>query len=197
MGQVLSLEDFAALDAKSEPPISQKAVLSLSDFEQIGSTEDAVKFDTPNPRFDLEQGLFKTMIKGTSEFFKNIGESFKIGDESSNIDIMGYSALMGEFDYDKDVKPIREKFNKRVAENPIEGGNILSDAIYTISGMLPAMGKGLIEGKAVGATAALATAAFGQAGPQIATPEEILTVPAAFAAGSTAGSMNYWYKQGA
>src|SRR3990167_5410319 len=163
MGQVLSLEDFAALDAKSEPPISQKAVLSLSDFEQIGSTEDAVKFDTPNPRFDLEQSLFKTMTKGTSEFFKNIGESFKIGNESSNIDMMGYSALMGEFDYVTDVKPVREKFNQKVKENPIDGGNWMSDAIYTVSGMIPAMGKGLIEGKETGTIAGLGVAAMGQA----------------------------------
>src|SRR3990167_11173454 len=160
MGQVLSLEDFAALDAKSEPPISQKAVLSLSDFEQIGSTEDAVKFDTPNPRFDLEQSLFKTMTKGTSEFFKNIGESFKIGDESSNIDMMGYSALIGEFDYDTDVKPIRERFNKKLKEDPIDGGYFLSDAIYAVSGMIPAMGKGLIEGKEFGLGGALGVSAF-------------------------------------
>ena len=177
--------------------MSQKPVLSMSDFERLGSAEDSIKNGVPDERFDLEQNVFKAMAKGTQEFFKNIGESFKIGNESSNIDIMGYHALIGEIDYDSEVKPVRISFDKKVAENPIEGGNWMSDAIYTVSGMIPAMGKGLIEGKGTGATAALGVAALGQAGPQVAIPEEVITVPGAFAVGSTVGSMNYWYKQGA
>src|SRR3990167_6007939 len=166
MEKVLSMEEFQKLDTQPEPPMSGKSVLSMSDFERLGSAEDSITSRGADDRFELEQDVHRTMSKGSRGFFENIAESFKIGNESSNIDMMGYSALMGELDYTVDVKPIRERFNQKVKENPIEGGNILSDAIYTVAGMIPAMGKGLIEGKAVGAAAALTTAAFGQAGPQ-------------------------------
>lgn len=187
--RVLSLEEFNALGDMPEPPMSQKSVLSLAEFERIGSAEDSIKNNIPDDRFGLEQDLFTTMSKGSQKFFENISESFKIGNESSNIDMMGYSALTGEFDYMKDVKPIREKFNQRLKDNPINGSNPLSDAIYTISGMLPAMGKGFAEGKETGMIAGLGVAAMGPAG--------IAASPAAFAVGDVMGSMDYWYKQGA
>ena len=188
MGQVLSLEEFSAIDTEKEPTISQKKVLSISDFEHLGSAEEAIRIDAPSERFSLEKNVFKTMAKGSKQFFDNIGESFKIGNEASNIDMMGYSALTGELDYQTDVKPIRDEFNKRVTADPVKSENILSDAIYTVSGMIPAMGKGLIKGKELGMAAAIGVSAMGPAG--------VAAAPAAFAVGDVLGSMDYWYKQG-
>jgi hypothetical protein len=69
---------------------------------------------------------------------------------------------------------------------------IAADVVNTVS-------EGWKTGLTSAAGAASAAAAAGQAGPQVATPEEIVTVPgaalSAFVAGTTAGSVNESLKQ--
>lgn len=193
MSKTLSIDEFEQLPADDTAPVSQKKSLSVDEFERLGQVEQSVKSNDGNPEFQVHRNIFQTMSKGTEDFFGNIKESFKRGNDSSHLDMMAYSALTGEFDYEKDVKPIRQQFLQKVAEDPIKGSNFLSDAIYSVSGMLPAMGKGFIAGKETGAVAALTAGAASAIFP----PAEAVSVPVAFAAGDAAGSMDYWRKQGA
>lgn len=187
--RVLSLNEFTALPEQEQVPMAAKPVISLADFDRIGGAEHAVKDGIDDGSFALERALFDAMSKGSQTFTDNLVESFKIGDESSKLDMMGYGALSGEFDYHKDIKPIRDAFNKRLAERPKEDHGVLSNAIYTVAGMVPAMGKGYLEGLQLGSTVAVGSALMGPAG--------VAAAPAAFAAGTQVGSLNYWYRQGA
>lgn len=185
--QVLSLDEFAALDTAPEPPMAQKQVLSMDEFEQLGSAEEAIKSGVPNERFSQEQNLHKVMSKVSPSFHENMAESFKRGDADSNLDMMGYGLITGEMEYDE-IRPIEDEYNKRVAENPIDGGNHFTNALYTIAGMIPAMGKGVVEGKERGMQMAIGAAVIPGAQP---------FVPEAFVFGETMGSLEYWGKQGA
>jgi len=183
--------------------------------EELLSFEDMVGYQSPfpdttfsfeemtqiQPREEVERSFAENisglLTNAPREFFSDVSKSFGRGDTASDLDIMSYGALTGDFDFNKDVRPMIDTFESQVRDDPIEGDNILSNAIFSVANMLPAMGKGIAEGFTTGTVAGAGTALLGQAGPQVAFPEEAITVPAAFAFGTTVGSMNYWYKQGA
>jgi hypothetical protein len=123
-------------------------------------------------------------------------ESWSRGDEAVAIDLEGWEALTG-FRDSKSVLARRQEFRERVAADPVRGENVASGILHKTAEILPGMVRGQLEGAMYGVPAAGAAVLAGQLGPQAALPEEIITAPVAFAAGSTAGAVGFWYKQGA
>jgi hypothetical protein len=128
-------------------------------------------------------------------FWGNIAESFKRGDINSEISQMKMLAKQGIVEYDS-VKAIVDYQRNVEMADPIESENVITDALYAVSGMLPAIFKGGIEGAGTGAIAGTGAAIAGQLGPQALAPEEVITVPVAYAAGQMYGSFDYWRRQG-
>lgn len=135
--------------------------------------------------------------KNERSLWGNIRESYSRGQMAAEIDQASYMAKNKQLDFKKDVLPLIQERDRINSSDPIEGGNFLTNAMYSVAEMAPAMLGGIIEGAGTGAVAGLGAAAIGQAGPQVLTPEEIITVPTAYAAGSVAGSFDYWRRQGA
>lgn len=87
--------------------------------------------------------------------------------------------------------------------DPIES-NMATQFIYGLAGILPGIIKGVDAGlgeAVLGAATGIAAAGIaGQLGPQIALPEEILTVPAAALGGAGIGLQfgmaEFWYREG-
>lgn len=143
----------------------------------------------------------KGIIEGERDIIGNIAESFRRGEVQSTLDYMAWEAMEGKRDW-KEVEKLRKGFQQKSSEDPVKARNWLTKSIMTVSGMLPNMIKGLMKGQAMGAGTALAAGgtafALGQAGPQIATPEEVVTVPVAagtgYALGTKIGATEYWRK---
>jgi len=206
--QVLSPDEFFAETAETTP-LAEKRVLSPDEFfapQEIEKTLSARGSDPTleiAPEHNLEVKFHDFLsapvstigsLVGTpiaqSPFGKGMVEAFQQGNDDSNLDIASFSAMMsgGAKYFDEHIVPIEAAFNERKANNPVKGSNFLSDAMYQISGMLPAIGKGLAEGKTTGAAMAVAAAAL---------PGGQAVIPEAFVFGDVAGSMTYWMKQGA
>ena len=157
--------------------------------EPVG--EFAIKEDFPAFQTEMPAETTGTRIEEEPEkersFVGNVIESFKRGDTQTMLDYMSYEAMQGKQDWEK-VSKIRKEFEKKVKDDPVEANNYLTKSIMGLSGMLSAMFRGVVEGQksgvAGGLGAAGAAAIGGQAGPQIALPEEIITVPSAFATGT-------------
>jgi len=77
--------------------------------------------------------------------------------------------------------------NQRLQDLPSASSGLLTGASKLLGQMVPTTAKAVTTGLAYGLGAAGATAIAGQTGPQIALPEEILTVPAAAGLGFTVG----------
>lgn len=132
-------------------------------------------------------------------FWEKIKQRWRMGREQAVDDQLAYRAMMGEVPYDE-VKGTLDQ-----SEEPAKGKAWYSEGLLGAVQMVPAMVDGMAEGfkmglkgSMVGGSVALVA---GQAGPQVVTPEELITVPTAavmgFSAGNSAGNTMYWYRQGA
>jgi hypothetical protein len=168
---------------------------SLDEAMQTTSVlpEKEQKFYRLNDVMALETDNVK---KNENTFWGNMKDSFRRGQASADIDQAGYFARIGDLDFDKNVRPLVEMRQKLAEEKPIRGDNFVSNTLYQIAEMAPAMLNGIIEGKTTGALAAGGAAVVGQMGPQALTPEEIVTVPGAYAVGTLIGGFEYWRRQG-
>ncbi len=135
---------------------------------------------------------------------EEIKESARRGDRSVLLDLMAFEALEGKRPWLEVEKAIAD-FEAEVTADPLAANNWLEKAVQGAAGMLPGMVRGIVEGKKTGAIAGAGTGAMtalilGQAGPQVALPEEVLTVPAAammgYTVGSAAGAAEFWRKIG-
>jgi len=141
---------------------------------------------------------------GERGFFGNIAESYRRGRKGMELDQAVYAARFEGVGDPVAARQARAEQQQREAADPIEG-NFFSKFIYGPANILPGMIAGpkealpLATAGAVGAAGMAALA--GQAGPQVAIPEEIVTVPGAavlgFKTGMAMGSTRYWFKQGA
>jgi hypothetical protein len=136
-------------------------------------------------------------------FIGNIAESMRRGKEQILSDVAVYEAMQSGENIE-DALRARNKFLQREVVDPVEG-NFLSNLVYKTAKVLPGWfesGKEAIDETILGAASGAGMAAlWGQFGPQAATPEEVITVPAAAIKGAkvgyTMGSAQFWYKQGA
>ena len=153
-------------------------------FESSGQAADWIKTGATRTPRSYTEGLDESYRRG-KEGFRNDQKYFEA--------ILSGDNAMADKLYDQHKRMLATD-----AVDPIgTDGNLLSKASYGTARILP----GMIEGGkqslpwviAGGVTAAVA----GQLGPQIAVPEEILTVPAAMGVGFKVGATHAWYKQGA
>jgi len=143
-----------------------------------------------------EETPVEDVVNVSRSFVDNIAEAWSRGLRGVELDALMYEASLGLQDY-KQVAKMRETFEKKMQSDPVKGTNWLSDNLYKVVQMAGPMLKGYTEGGALGATYAAGALAAGQMGPQAIAPEEVITMPAAFAAGMMTGSGFYWYRQGA
>ena len=129
MPNTLTIDQFESIPETETQPVSQKTVLNVNDFETLGGVETSVLENKDDPENELNRNVFKSLSKGNRNFFENISESFKRGNDSQNLDIMTYESLIGQQDYRQEIQPVKRAFRSRVEADPIKGGNFLSDAI--------------------------------------------------------------------
>ncbi|KKN66029.1 hypothetical protein LCGC14_0475070 [marine sediment metagenome] len=144
-------------------------------------------------------------------FFAKMGEAYSRGKDSVLADIAVYDSAATGIGNEEEALRIRNDLQYVDRVDPISS-SFLGDVIY---GNTRVMGQwfqsgpkavvggavGAVVGGAVGAGAAVVA---GQLGPQVATPEELVTVPAAirfgakkgFQWGMRAGAGHFMYKQG-
>lgn len=136
-------------------------------------------------------------------FVNNIKESWSRSGENIDFEIAAAHAMSkSRADFDK-VRNIYDRYQKRQHLDPVEG-NWFERMFYggagIASGIVKSGGESLDEALAGAIAGATAAAVGGQMGPQIATPEEIITVPGMAAGGATvgftAGMTSFWHKQG-
>lgn len=123
--------------------------------------------------------------KNERNFFGNMKESFIRGQASAELDQAAYLARNKMLDFDTEVRPLLEAQKKIVSGDPIEGENFVSNTMYAIANMAPAMLNGIVEGKA---SAAIAGGAAAVSFPPAVIPMAI--------AGDLAGSFSHWRRQG-
>ena len=141
--------------------------------------------DQPQPEKE-EMGIAAQLMEAASR-----------GSESFDLDLEGYDVATGSKPYEPYAEK-RKQFESKSAEQPLtlRKSNLLGRAAIGAAEMIPGMVKGYVAGVPAGATAGTAAAIAGQLGPQALIPEEIITVPTAFAWGMATGSAGEWYKQG-
>lgn len=130
----------------------------------------------------------------TEGFPNQVVEALRRGFEQIELDEMGEDVIEGKRPYDE-VQRAYEDFRDREQYDPLDGNWIRRSFLGALK-MAPHTVNSLIQAGAYGAVAGGAALAFGQAGPQIAAPEEAATVPIAFGAAFRAKMLQYWYKQG-
>jgi hypothetical protein len=131
----------------------------------------------------------------TPEFFTKTKKAFQRGGGAVNVDFMWRKAQTGEIT-EAEAQAAEDAFNKLQRSDPVEGRNFAESLWLKTVGITAPMVKGTLKGFKYGTVAGGAAAVGGQLGPQAIAPEEIVTVPGAFAAGHTIGSLKYWAEQG-
>lgn len=191
-------DDLGLMDTgKKEQPLKKSKL--RDDLGIMG--EEYSKPEDPRESLTFFQKVLTTkpadLLTQPVEVFDNIKESFRRGSISADIDQASYLASIGKLDFDKDVRPLIEQRDKILESDPIKSKKKIVQALYSVAEMLPAMIEGSMQGASVGLTAAAGAGIAGQLGPQVALPEEGITVPLAYSFGQAAGSFEYWRRQGA
>lgn len=172
--------------------VFDEAIAELS--AQSSFDEPALTGDPAGNIFDEASAEYDEQDKG---FVSNVKSSYRHGQALTDLGLLRSRQLFGE-DSDEIRTGITDA-KKRMddTEADIGKGNFAERAVNYAADMAPMMiesfKKGTTRGLAMGMGAGTITALAGQAGPQVAFPEEIITVPAAFAGmygvGTISGSM--------
>lgn len=182
-------------------PIDTKGTATL---RLIGPADNDEKIEAESESFISR--LFADSPADLKAGLKDITKSFKRSGQNIDLDIAAYDAafIQGDTNKLKSIMQRRTRMREEAREDPLDGGLIL-ETIAKNAGTLKSVLRGLQEGAPealAGMTGGVAAAlVLGQAGPQAALPEEVVTVPGAAAAGAAfgfkVGMTDFWYKQGA
>ena len=144
-------------------------------------------------RQEEEKSTKVPQARTTWEKFK--GQTSK-ANQSLIFDFMFNEVLLGLRDKEETIKAYQE-WEQRSALDPIEAEGWFEEILLATSDVLPSIWEATKQG-AMGATAgATGAMVLGQMGPQIATPEELFTVPMGIAGGSSAAVFARFQQQGA
>ena len=134
--------------------------------------------------------------ENNDSLFQHVVKNFRGGKANMMRSSYGRAAMWGEIPIDKAINQGNREYLKELdsigkieevsfKEHPVRYilGEVANTLPFTIGAMKEGLATGLVTGMGFGAITAVA----GQAGPQIATPEELITVPTAFAAGMKVG----------
>ncbi|MBC2712857.1 MAG: strawberry notch family protein [Desulfosarcina sp.] len=115
--------------------------------------------------------------------FSRVGDAWETGELQTELGILRSEQLLGN-----DTPEIRDRvadLKKSMPQRDTEERGLFEQALTASAEMAPIMLRGMAEGTkkglALGMGAGAIAAVAGQAGPQAALPEEIITVPAVFA----------------
>ena len=199
MGEILGLPEYEKVQLGAAP-VNTDGTVTIRRAQAVSPEANAAAA----AKLQADQAAAASLYKAEQSalnpsFLDKLQQRWRVGREQAVDDQLAYRAMMGEVDYEK----VKGQLDPSTA--PLKGGNWLSEGVLTAAQMLPAMVDGIISGNSLGLQGAMAggtaAAIAGQVGPQVVTPEEIVTVPATaalgYAAGTAAGSADYWYKQGA
>lgn len=195
VGEILNLPMFERVNLGAAP-VNADGTVTIRRAQAVSPEAQAAADEQMEI---IRLAAAKNLNPPTPSFLDKIQQRWRLGRESASDDQLAYRAMMGEVDYEK----VKDQLNP--SQQPQRGDNWLSEGFLGAVQMLPAMVDGIISGNKLGLQGAMAggtaAAIAGQVGPQVLTPEEIVTVPAAaalgYSAGTAAGSSEYWYKQGA
>ena len=203
-----SWDETTPLTDATEEPSDNLSTLGQSRISYTDSSlneiNDTISSNIENQKKELEQSqpkITETPPKPRDRgFFSKLGETFKRTKQSSKLDQLTYLAYTNYPGAPsvEEVTELNEEYIARAQKDPIKADNWLESILLASSGLVGSISQGLEEGGLAGATAAgIGAIAAGQAGPQVAFPEEIITVPAAIGLGATTGSSIFWAQQGA
>jgi hypothetical protein len=199
MGEILGLPEYEKVQLGAAP-VNTDGTVTIRRAQAVSPEANAAAAAKLQEDQAAAASLYKAEQSALNpSFLDKLQQRWRVGREQAVDDQLAYRAMMGEVDYEK----VKGQLDPSTA--PLKGGNWLSEGVLTAAQMLPAMVDGIISGNTLGLkgamTAGTAAAIAGQVGPQVVTPEEIVTIPAAaavgYTAGTAAGSSEYWYKQGA
>jgi len=199
MGEILGLPEYEKVQLGAAP-VNTDGTVTIRRAQAVSPEANAAAAAKLQESQAAAASLYKAEQSALNpSFLDKLQQRWRVGREQAVDDQLAYRAMMGEVDYEQ----VKGQLDPSTA--PLKGGNWLSEGVLTAAQMLPAMVDGIISGNSLGLQVAMAggtaAAIAGQVGPQVVTPEEIVTVPAAaalgYTAGTAAGSADYWYKQGA
>jgi hypothetical protein len=142
-----------------------------------------------------ETPYYRAIVEDFRNFGRRTKKAYRRGQRSAALDFLWNDVIDGKAT-EAEAMRATKRYENMIRRDPIEAANWASDIWYKTAGIAPAMVEGTLEGFSYGTAAAGTAALAGQAGPQALAPEEIVTVPGAFAAGTAAGSLYYWSRQG-
>lgn len=164
-----------------------KSVQALVDSQALGiSPSQAYRY-----RDQIDEGvkINPQAAAKRSTLSQRVKQSFDIGVKQNQIGELGYQYIVtGDPKYLDSINKIGMpgEGDIYIPEGKLEG------AFRAAAKMFPMMADTAAESTGAGLTTGMAVAGavalLGQAGPQVALPEEIVTVPAAFGVGFTAGA---------
>jgi hypothetical protein len=137
--------------------------------------------------------------RNSRSHFANIKESFKRGDASFKADQRYYDAILtgDRATADRVYKEYRQAQAVDQLDPIAPDAGIVRKMTYGAASILPGIIEGGRQSAAAIAAGATMAAVAGQLGPQVAAPEELITVPGGALVGFKLGSTLAWYKQGA
>jgi hypothetical protein len=134
-------------------------------------------------------------FKPQSKLWEQTKKSWQRGGQAVDIDFMWSKVARGEIDEAQAIAAEKE-YSELIKSDPIKARNWLENLYLKTVQIARPMGEGTLKGAKYGTAAATTAAVAGQSGPQVAVPEEVVTMPSAFAIGQTVGSVKYWAEQG-
>ena len=183
------IPDFAVSETEKQTvsaPVKNQAIADASVYGPM------MGIDPVNIVADYDSfASAKEEIESTSLIDRWSG-AWQYGKKIDQLASLGYRAMLGENLY-REINKLKESIPSQA---PAEYGLVeksVSEALKMLPMMISGYKRGMKQGLTYGMGAAGIAAIAGQAGPQAALPEEIITVPSAFAAafqaGTTAGMM--------
>ncbi len=177
-------QDNDRLKMLRQDPVTAPAADSTEDKYNMASFVQSITSDTTD---DIEMNSVAmsmlTRTENTRGTWESIKNSWKNGRNQLDRSELRWDEMIGIRPIDYNLEPI--------SQLPIGSDNWFKSSLNSATNMLPMMWEttysGLKYGAGVGLTAAGIAAIGGQLGPQIATPEELVTVPSAFITFGTAG----------
>lgn len=188
LGEARKDKDKAALETLYPPEEIKNVEARMGNAAAFSnllgvSRETAIEFHD-----DIKKELYMENIPDTT-LWERVKESWRIGESNRDLGLLYFQSLMGN-DSDENWKVIKDIEANMPGPDKIKR-NIPERALRFAAENIPIMYSGIKRGAtlgtAAGSTAAGVAALAGQAGPQAALPEEIITVPSAFAGAFTLG----------
>lgn len=189
-------EEYVELHPKYRQPLLRQATVAANLDAQDAAVQNAAwqALDRSNAQERFEQ-------MGTLEWFtKAPVAAWRQGRLAEDRNGLAFQQMMagGDPSLEGRLVEMEGQLGRKFGDESLAGGILVSAAEFapmTVSSLAAGAETGLTAALAAGGVAAVA----GQAGPQIAFPEEVVTVPGAaalgFAAGSRTGAAQYSFQQ--